>query len=61
MVVVSDARFSFSVSLRDMEGIPPLVTSSIPGESLGQARDRRELLFNFWRMHIIIRLNQTVR
>ena len=61
MVVVSDARFSFSVSLRDMEGIPPLVTSSIPGESLGQARDRRELLFNFWRMHNIIRLNQTVR
>ena len=61
MVVVSDARFSFSVSLRDMEGIPPLVTSSIPGESLGQARDRRELLFTFWRMHIIIRKNKTVR
>ena len=61
MVGVSDARFSFSVSLRDMEGIPPLVTSSNPGESLGQPRDRRELLFNFWRMHNIIRLNQTVR
>ena len=60
MVGVSDARFSFSVSLRDMEGIF-LLTSSIPGESLGQARDRRELLFNFWRMHIIISLNQTVR
>ena len=61
MVGVSDARFSFSVSLRDMEGIPPLVTSSILGGSLGQARDRREPLFTFWRMNDIIRKNQTLR